>query len=68
MVADRVGTNDMWLPFRVAGALLLAAAAIVLVGAFVRLHEEPALRRRYGAQYVAYCAAVPGWWPRLRRR
>jgi protein-S-isoprenylcysteine O-methyltransferase Ste14 len=125
--------RDLWAPARVAGALLLAAGAIVLVSAFVRfvveglgtpapvaptehlvvgglyryvrnpmyvavaativgqalllgqlvllpyaalflavtaifvrLHEEPALRRRYGAQYDAYRRTVPGWWPRLR--
>jgi protein-S-isoprenylcysteine O-methyltransferase Ste14 len=50
--------------------VLLAWAAIFLAvtAAFVRLYEEPALRSRYGAQYDAYCAAVPGWWPRLRHR
>ena len=47
--------------------LLLYAAAIGLAqAAFVRFHEEPGLRRRYGADYDAYQAAVPGWWPRLR--
>jgi protein-S-isoprenylcysteine O-methyltransferase Ste14 len=25
------------------------------------------VRQRYGTQYEAYCAAVPGWWPRVRR-
>ena len=49
--------------------VLLAWAAIFLAIAatFVRLYEEPVLRRRYGAQYDAYRAAVPGWWPRVRR-
>jgi protein-S-isoprenylcysteine O-methyltransferase Ste14 len=28
--------------------------------------EEPALRRRFGAAWDAYAAAVPRWWPRLR--
>jgi protein-S-isoprenylcysteine O-methyltransferase Ste14 len=41
----------------------LGAAAMV---AFVLGYEQPALARRYGAQYAAYRAAVPGWWPRLR--
>jgi protein-S-isoprenylcysteine O-methyltransferase Ste14 len=34
--------------------------------AFVYGYEQPALTRRYGAQYDAYRRAVPGWWPRLR--
>jgi protein-S-isoprenylcysteine O-methyltransferase Ste14 len=38
------------------------AAAFVT---FVRLYEEPTLRRKFGAQYDAYRRAVPGWWPRL---
>jgi len=33
---------------------------------FVCGYEQPALARRYGAQYQAYRRAVPGWWPRLR--
>jgi protein-S-isoprenylcysteine O-methyltransferase Ste14 len=46
-------------------ALLLYAAAFVAVtGAFARFYEEPALRRRFGAEYEAYRRAVPGWWPR----
>jgi protein-S-isoprenylcysteine O-methyltransferase Ste14 len=31
---------------------------------FVHLYEEPALRRQFGAEYEAYCAAVHRWWPR----
>jgi protein-S-isoprenylcysteine O-methyltransferase Ste14 len=45
-------------------AAVFLAVAVVLV----YLHEEPELRRRYGAQYEAYCKQVPAWWPRLRRR
>jgi protein-S-isoprenylcysteine O-methyltransferase Ste14 len=40
----------------------VAAAAMV---SFVKLHEEPTLTRRYGAEYDAYRRAVPGWLPRL---
>ena len=47
--------------------LLLYLAGIWLVSAaFVRWHEEPALSRRFGAQYDAYRRAVPAWLPRLR--
>ena len=43
-----------------------AAVFFAAVTAFVYNYEEPALRRRFGAEYEAYRAAVPGWWPRLR--
>jgi protein-S-isoprenylcysteine O-methyltransferase Ste14 len=48
--------------------VLLVAAAVYCAAfaAFTRVHEEPRLRRRFGAQYDAYRAAVPGWRPRLR--
>jgi protein-S-isoprenylcysteine O-methyltransferase Ste14 len=39
---------------------------VFLAVAFVRLYEEPALTRRFGAEYRAYRRAVPGWWPRRR--
>ena len=42
-----------------------ALAFAVAVVTFVRLYEEPALRRQFGAQYEAYARAVPRWWPRL---
>src|SRR5215210_2534511 len=48
------------------GLLLYAAASWLVVAAFVRWYEEPALTRRFGADYEAYKRAVPGWWPRLR--
>jgi len=46
---------------------LLGYAALFLTTtmAFVTLYEEPTLRRQFGAQYDAYCSAVPGWWPQL---
>jgi protein-S-isoprenylcysteine O-methyltransferase Ste14 len=43
-----------------------AAAFGAAVWSFVTFYEEPALARRYGAQYDAYRRAVPGWRPRLR--
>ena len=47
--------------------LLLGYAAVVGAAfvAFVHGYEQPALARRYGAQYEAYRRAVPGWRPRL---
>ena len=46
------------------GLLLYAAAFVAVTGAFARWYEEPVLRERFGAEYEAYCRAVPGWWPR----
>jgi protein-S-isoprenylcysteine O-methyltransferase Ste14 len=43
-----------------------AAAFWVITAAFVRWYEEPALTRRFGADYEAYRRAVPAWRPRLR--
>jgi protein-S-isoprenylcysteine O-methyltransferase Ste14 len=43
-----------------------AAAFWVITAAFVRWYEEPALTRRFGADYEAYRCAVPAWRPRLR--
>ncbi len=50
--------------------VLLADAAITwaLTATFVRAYEEPHLRRRFGATYERYCAAVPAWIPRPPRR
>lgn len=48
--------------------LWYAAALAVLFAAFVRLYEEPALRRRFGAQYEEYRRRVPGWIPRIPPR
>ena len=47
------------------GLLLYAAAFWLITAAFVRWYEEPALSRRFGADYEAYRRAVPAWWPRL---
>jgi protein-S-isoprenylcysteine O-methyltransferase Ste14 len=54
-------------------ALLLGDAWIVLYAGLIALafhlfvlgYEEPTLRRRYGAEYDAFCAHVPRWIPRL---
>lgn len=46
---------------------LLIAAAVVYCAAMallVRRFEEPLLRRRFGASWETYAAAVPGWIPR----
>ena len=53
------------------GQPVLLAYGVVMAAAFVsfvKLYEEPTLASTFGAEYDAYRAAVPGWWPRLRRR
>ena len=49
------------------GAALYGVVIVVAFDSFVRLYEEPTLRRAYGERYAAYCAVVPRWIPRLRR-
>ena len=46
---------------------LYAAAMAFGFHLFVLLYEEPTLRRRFGAEYEAYCGAVPRWIPRLEQ-
>ena len=48
------------------GLLLYTAAFWLIAAAYVRWYEEPALTRRFGADYETYRRAVPAWWPRLR--
>src|SRR5579859_4912782 len=45
--------------------LLYTVAGWSGAAVFVRCHEEPALARRFGAEYAAYRRAVPAWRPRL---
>jgi protein-S-isoprenylcysteine O-methyltransferase Ste14 len=47
------------------GLFVYAVAAWAGVAAFVRWYEEPALARRFGADYEVYRGAVPAWIPRL---
>ena len=49
-----------------ASPALLAYAAALALGfhLFVVFYEEPTLRRQFGAEYEAYCRAVPRWLPR----
>jgi protein-S-isoprenylcysteine O-methyltransferase Ste14 len=50
----------------VSPALLIWLATVLAVNAvYIPLVEEPGLRKRFGAEYDAYRAAVPRWLPRL---
>jgi protein-S-isoprenylcysteine O-methyltransferase Ste14 len=44
------------------------AIAWVIMHLFVLFYEEPTLRRRYGADYDAFCRRVGRWIPRLTKR
>lgn len=46
------------------GYAVFVASALQLL---VVLHEEEAMRRRFGAIYSDYCHLVPRWWPRRPR-
>ncbi len=63
-----VGWIGLWVVFGRANLLTIvgAAAAVLGVVMFVRLYEEPTLRRMFGADYEEYCRNVPRWLPRIR--
>ena len=46
------------LPLAELGGAFVAATML-----FVLLYEEPALRRKFGAEYEEYCRRVPRWLP-----
>lgn len=52
------------LVFRSVQLLLYAVVIWAVMAAFVRWHEEPVLRRRFGGQYASYRSSVRAWWPR----
>jgi len=62
------GWTGLWVIFGRANlaALTVAAIAVAAVVLFVRLYEEPTLRKLFGADYEEYCRNVPRWLPRLR--
>lgn len=44
--------------------LIWFAASFAFNHAFLCLHEEPGLQRRFGEDYLAYKLNVPRWLPR----
>jgi len=62
------GWLGLWVVFGRAdrAALTVALVAMAAVALFVRLYEEPTLRRMFGADYEEYCRNVPRWLPRTR--
>jgi protein-S-isoprenylcysteine O-methyltransferase Ste14 len=63
-----VGWIGLWVVFGRANLLAIAGAAAVVLGIvlFVRLYEEPTLRKLFGADYEEYCRNVRRWLPRVR--
>ncbi len=61
------GWLGLWMVFGRANAavITLAFVAAVAVALFVRLYEEPTLRKMFGADYEKYCRNVPRWIPRV---
>jgi protein-S-isoprenylcysteine O-methyltransferase Ste14 len=61
------GWMGLWMVFGRANAavITLAFVAAVAVALFVRLYEEPTLRKMFGADYEKYCRNVPRWMPRV---
>jgi len=51
--------------FRSTGVWGWLLVFMLVVWAFVRGYEEPALTEQFGPSYQRYREAVPGWWPRL---
>lgn len=67
-VGALTGWAGLWVVFGHASVRSIAIALAVLAGVFlfVKLYEEPTLRRKFGADYQEYCRNVPRWLPRLR--
>jgi protein-S-isoprenylcysteine O-methyltransferase Ste14 len=61
-----VGWIGLWVVFGRANLTAIAwtVAAVVGINLFVRLYEEPTLRKMFGADYEEYCRNVSRWWPR----
>ena len=62
------GWIGLWIVFGRANWSTIAGVAAVMLGvvAFVRLYEEPTLRRMFGDEYLEYCRNVRRWVPRVQ--
>jgi protein-S-isoprenylcysteine O-methyltransferase Ste14 len=59
-----LGTLLLYAPWRWANVAEVFVVMVIL-HVLVIGSEEPALRRRFGADYDDYCRRVPRWFPRL---
>jgi protein-S-isoprenylcysteine O-methyltransferase Ste14 len=62
-----VGWAGLWVIFGRANrtAIVVASVIVLSVILFVPLHEEPTLRKKFGAEYEEYCRNVRRWVPRI---
>lgn len=62
------GWIGLWIVFGRANAVAIVSVAALALGVylFVRMYEEPTLRRKFGADYEEYCRNVRRWIPRVR--
>jgi protein-S-isoprenylcysteine O-methyltransferase Ste14 len=62
-----LGWTGLWVVFGLANLVAIAVASMVVLGTdlFVRLYEEPTLRRMFGEEYEEYCKNVHRWVPRM---
>jgi len=67
-VGAAAGWIGLWVVFGRVSLKSVVTAAVALLGVhlFVVLYEEPTLRRKFGAEYEAYCRNVSRWWPRMK--
>jgi protein-S-isoprenylcysteine O-methyltransferase Ste14 len=63
-----VGWVGLWVVFGRASLAAILGACLAALGVvlFVRLYEEPHLRKTFGAEYEEYCRNVRRWVPRMR--
>ncbi len=54
--------------FQAAGLAVYPVMVAVGFHTFIRLYEEPHLKREFGSEYSAYTAQVGRWLPRLPRK
>ncbi len=52
--------------FRMGQLLIYAIIFFLINHIFFVFNEEPALRKRFGVEYVEYCKNVPRWIPRIK--
>jgi protein-S-isoprenylcysteine O-methyltransferase Ste14 len=63
-----VGWVGLWVIFGRANLAVITGVCVAALGVvlFVRLYEEPHLRKIFGAEYEEYCRNVRRWIPRMR--
>ena len=67
-VGFAAGWIGLWVVFGNAAPVAVAVVVAIAFGVhlFVVFYEEPALRKKFGAEYEEYCGHVNRWWPHWR--